>query len=78
MSDLDCAAIVNVCCTGLAHTLCLSLCETRLHLCEGVTQPSSHTVPPAGSHKVLLIPVSEREVRVVCGGVEENEEKVSG
>ena len=46
--------------------------------CEEVVQPDSQTVfLPAKWHRgVLMIPVTSREVGVVCGGEEENDEMV--
>ena len=50
------------------------------HLCDEVVQPDSQTCLPSSqvAQGVLLIPVSGREVGVVCGGEEPNDEKVSG
>ena len=60
--------------SGLSRssTLCRQVCE------EGVP-PDGQTAFPSSAvaQGVLLIPVSGREVGVVCGGEEQNDEKVS-
>ena len=50
-----------------------------LLLCKELVQPDGHTaILPVKWHRGLPIPVCGREVDVVCGGEEQNDEEASG